>query len=63
MFHADFNVLKLSNTDNLHEKDLVLLTDIFPTGWGGVAQSGFKPGETIVIFGPGPVGVNGCLQC
>ena len=29
--YADFNVLKLSNTDNLHEKDFVLLTDIFPT--------------------------------
>ena len=55
--YADFNVLKLSNTDNLHEKDFVLLTDIFPTGWGGVAQSGFKPGETIVIFGPGRVGL------
>jgi threonine dehydrogenase-like Zn-dependent dehydrogenase len=39
----------------LHEKDLVLLTDIFPTGWGSVVQSGFKPGEKIVIFGPGPV--------
>jgi threonine dehydrogenase-like Zn-dependent dehydrogenase len=41
----------------LHEKVLVLLTDIFPTGWGGVVKSGFKPGETIVIFGPGPVGL------
>ena len=39
----------------MHEKDLVLLTDILPTGWGGVVQSGFKPGETIVIFGPGQV--------
>ena len=55
--YADFNVLKLSNTDNLHEKDFVLLIDLFPTGWGGVAQSGFKPGETIVIFGPIPVGL------
>jgi threonine dehydrogenase-like Zn-dependent dehydrogenase len=41
----------------LHEKDFVLLTDIFPTGWGCVAQSGFKPGETIAIFGSGPVGL------
>ena len=30
--HADFNVLKLPNTDNLHEKDFVLFTDTFPTG-------------------------------
>jgi glutathione-independent formaldehyde dehydrogenase len=34
--YADFNVLKLPNTDNLHEKDFVLFTDIFPTGWDGV---------------------------
>jgi threonine dehydrogenase-like Zn-dependent dehydrogenase len=51
--YADFNVVKLSNRDNLHEKDVVLLIDIFPTGWGCVAQSDFKPGETIAIFGPG----------
>jgi glutathione-independent formaldehyde dehydrogenase len=55
--YADFDVVKLSNTNNLYEKDFILLTDIFPTGWGGVAQSGFKPGETIAIFGPGPVGL------
>jgi hypothetical protein len=40
-----------------HEKDFVLLTDIFPTGWGGVSLSGFKPGETIAVFGAGPVGL------
>ena len=34
-----------------------LLTDIFPTGWDGVTRSGFKPGETIAIFGAGPVGL------
>ena len=55
--YADFNILKLPNTDNLHEKDFVLLTDIFSTGWDGVAQSGFKQGETIAIFGAGPVGL------
>ena len=55
--YADFDVVKLSNTDNLYEKDFILLTDIFPTGWGGVAQSGFKPGETIAMFGAGPVGL------
>ncbi|HEX7142980.1 MAG TPA: glutathione-independent formaldehyde dehydrogenase [Nitrososphaeraceae archaeon] len=55
--YADFNALKLPNNDNSNEQDFVLLADIFPTGWGGVAQSGFKPGETIAIFGGGPVGL------
>ena len=54
--YADFNALKLPNDDS-HEKDFALLTDIFPTGWDGVTRSGFKPGETIAIFGAGPVGL------
>ncbi|KAF9491436.1 GroES-like protein [Pleurotus eryngii] len=53
---ADFNALILpSGTD--HEEDFVLLADIFPTGWQGVDLSGFRPGESIAIFGAGPVGL------
>ncbi|KAG8422797.1 hypothetical protein J3459_010048 [Metarhizium acridum] len=29
--------------------------DIFPTGWHGVELSGFTPGESIAVFGAGPV--------
>ncbi|KAF9464154.1 hypothetical protein BDZ94DRAFT_1162674 [Collybia nuda] len=53
---ADFNALKLpSGTE--HEEDFALLADIFPTGWHGVQLSGFRPGESIVVFGAGPVGL------
>ncbi|PFH47455.1 hypothetical protein AMATHDRAFT_77197 [Amanita thiersii Skay4041] len=53
---ADFNALKLPpGTQN--EEDFALLADIFPTGWHGVQLSGFKPGESIVVFGAGPVGL------
>jgi threonine dehydrogenase-like Zn-dependent dehydrogenase len=31
--------------------------DIFPTGWHGVVLSGFQPGESIAVFGAGPVGL------
>lgn len=31
--------------------------DIFPTGWHGVELSGFQPGESIAVFGAGPVGL------
>lgn len=31
--------------------------DIFPTGWHGVEISGFKSGESIAVFGAGPVGL------
>jgi len=33
------------------------LADIFPTGWHGVTLSGFLPGETVAVFGGGPVGL------
>ena len=54
--YADFNALKLPNGTE-HEQDFALLADIFPTGWGAVSISGFKPGESIVVFGAGPVGL------
>ncbi|KAH9485782.1 U3 small nucleolar RNA-associated protein 20 [Psilocybe cubensis] len=53
---ADFNALKLPPGTE-HEEDFALLADIFPTGWHGVQLSGFKPGESIVVFGAGPVGL------
>ncbi|KAF8911697.1 GroES-like protein [Gymnopilus junonius] len=40
-----------------HEADFAMLADIFPTGWHGVQISGFKPGESIAVFGAGPVGL------
>ncbi|KAK9893317.1 GroES-like protein [Cystobasidium minutum MCA 4210] len=53
---ADFNCLKLpAGTE--HEDDFILLADIFPTGWHGVELSGFQPGESIAVFGAGPVGL------
>ncbi|VDB85592.1 unnamed protein product [Peniophora sp. CBMAI 1063] len=53
---ADFNALKLPPGKD-HEDDFALLADIFPTGWHGVQLSGFKPGESVAVFGAGPVGL------
>lgn len=33
------------------------MTDIFPTGYSGVDWAEIKGGETVVIFGAGPVGI------
>jgi len=49
---ADFNALKLPGGTE-HEADFALLADIFPTGWHGLNLSGFKPGETVAVFGAG----------
>jgi threonine dehydrogenase-like Zn-dependent dehydrogenase len=50
--YADFNGLKLPKGTE-HEADFILLADIFPTGWHGLTLAGFKPGETVAVFGAG----------
>ncbi|MCJ1365329.1 hypothetical protein MMC16_004450 [Acarospora aff. strigata] len=54
--YADFNALTLPPGTS-HESDFALLADIFPTGWHGLELSGFRPGESVAIFGAGPVGL------
>lgn len=54
--YADFNALKLPPGKE-HEADFILLADIFPTGWHGLVLSGFQSGETVAVFGAGPVGL------
>lgn len=43
--------------DELTDEQVVFLTDIFPTGWSGVKWGKVKGGDTVVIFGSGPVGL------
>lgn len=54
--YADFNALKLPPGTE-HEDDFILLADIFPTGWHGVEIAGFQPGDSVAVFGAGPVGL------
>ena len=37
--------------------EYVMVADIFPTGWHATEMAGLRPGETIVIYGGGPVGL------
>lgn len=53
---ADFNALKLPKGTE-HEADFILLADIFPTGWHGLVLAGFQSGESVAVFGAGPVGL------
>lgn len=34
-----------------------MISDIFTTGWQALTYSGFEPGDTVAIFGAGPVGI------
>jgi threonine dehydrogenase-like Zn-dependent dehydrogenase len=54
---ADFNCLVLPEDAEEKESDYVMLSDIFPTGWHATRLAGLKPGESVVIFGCGPVGL------
>ena len=61
--YADFNCLKLPGTpgDQL-EDDFVLLADIFPTGYHATEQAHVRPGDSVAIFGAGPVGLLAALS-
>ncbi|MEV5311041.1 MULTISPECIES: glutathione-independent formaldehyde dehydrogenase [unclassified Streptomyces] len=54
--YADFNCLKLPEGTE-HESDFVLLADIFPTGYHGNELAQVSPGESVVVYGGGPVGL------
>lgn len=43
--------------DGFSDEQLLFLTDIFPTGYTGIDWGGVKGGETVAIFGAGPVGL------
>ncbi|MDA1349473.1 MAG: glutathione-independent formaldehyde dehydrogenase [Chloroflexi bacterium] len=59
---ADFNCLLLPSGKQ-HEADYALLADIFPTGYHGAELAGVKPGESVVVFGAGPVGLMAAYSC
>jgi len=37
--------------------DAVLLTDVVPTGYQAAEMGGILPGDTVVVFGAGPIGI------
>jgi glutathione-independent formaldehyde dehydrogenase len=54
---ADFNCLKLPPDAKEKEADYVMLADIFPTGYHATELADIKPGDSVVIYGAGPVGL------
>jgi threonine dehydrogenase-like Zn-dependent dehydrogenase len=53
--YADFGPRKVP--DNLTDEQVLFLTDIFPTGYTGIDWGELQGGETVAIFGSGPVGM------
>lgn len=42
---------------DIDHDDAVLLTDVVPTGYQAAEMGGIKKGDTVVVFGAGPVGI------
>jgi len=53
--YANFGPRVIS--DRYQDEEVLFLTDIFPTGWTAVDWAGLKGGETVAVFGCGPVGL------
>jgi threonine dehydrogenase-like Zn-dependent dehydrogenase len=51
---ANVGLVKLPET--LDENDAILLSDIFPTAWFAAKLAQIKRGDTVCVFGCGPVG-------
>ena len=61
--YADYNCLKLPGTPNDEfEDDFIMLADVFPTGYHATEQAHVKPGDSVAIFGAGPVGLLAALS-
>ena len=43
--------------DWMDPDDAVLMTDVVPTGYQAAEMGGIRPGDTVVVFGAGPVGL------
>jgi glutathione-independent formaldehyde dehydrogenase len=54
--YADFQLLELPPGTE-HENDFTMLSDIFPTGWHGTELARMRPGDRVVVYGAGPVGL------
>lgn len=53
--YADYGPRKVP--DSLTDEQVLFLTDIFPTGWSAIDWAELKGGETVAVFGCGPVGI------
>jgi glutathione-independent formaldehyde dehydrogenase len=55
--YADFNCLVLPEGAEEQQDDYVMLSDIWPTGYHATELACLQPGESVVIYGAGPVGM------
>jgi threonine dehydrogenase-like Zn-dependent dehydrogenase len=52
---ADVGPIKVP--DGMSDEQVLFLSDIFPTGYMAAEQCGIEPGDTVAVWGLGPVGL------
>ncbi len=52
--HADVGPIKVP--ENLTDEQVLFLSDIFPTGYMAALNANIEPGDTVAVWGCGPVG-------
>ncbi|MFB7574967.1 MULTISPECIES: glutathione-independent formaldehyde dehydrogenase [unclassified Streptomyces] len=60
--YGDHNCLVLPEEARERQTDYVMLSDVFPTGWHCTELAKVRPGDTVVIYGAGPVGLMAALS-
>jgi threonine dehydrogenase-like Zn-dependent dehydrogenase len=60
--YADWNALVLPEDAREKEKDYVMLSDILPTGYHGTELAGVGVGDSVLIYGAGPVGLMAAMS-
>ena len=58
---ADVGPLKIES--GIEDEKVLFLTDIFPTGYQAAEQCGIQPGDTVAVWGCGPVGLFAIESC
>lgn len=57
------NVGPVRLPDDMSDDQAILLSDIFPTGYFGADNAEIKDGDTVAVFGCGPVGLFTIVSC
>jgi len=60
--YGDYNCLILPRDAEEKQSDYVMLADIFPTGFHATELAGVQPGESVVVYGAGPVGLMAAMS-